>query len=166
MEGFNSYILCPHLKGNWNFGNWCKPSAKDSLQSLIDKFILEHNVDTDNIFIIGHSLGGQGAMYMAHELQSYFSKCVVLSGYSSETDNSEITIPTIGYVGQVHLGEDACSIYYMENSFSSEFGRQNLFSIEASHGEVPKVAFSIDENNNNRSDLVEWILGEMEFSEY
>ena len=163
MEGFNSYIICPHLTGNWNFGNWCTDSAKNNLKALLDKFILEHNVDTDNIVIAGHSLGGQGAMYMAYELKYYFSRCAVLNGYCPGIDISEITIPTIGCVGQFHLREDACSIYYMESSFASVFGSENLFSIPASHGEVPKVAFNVDENDNDRSDLVEWMLDELTY---
>lgn len=163
-EGFDAYIICPHLTSRWNSGSWNTESAKNNLQALMEKFIMQHNIDTENIIIAGHSLGGQGALYMAHELQDYFSRCVVLSGYRPGTDNSEIDIPTIGYVGTSQAGEDSASISYMDTSFAPIFGNQNLFSIEASHGQVPKVAFNIDANNNNRSDLLEWMFGELELS--
>lgn len=57
-------------------------------------------------------MGGQGALYMAHELPEYFSKCVVLSGYNSGVDISEISIPTIGFVGTRAAGEDGASVNY------------------------------------------------------
>lgn len=161
-EGFDAYILCPHLAGAWNTRVWNAEKTKNNLENLLVMFIEEYNIDTDNIVVIGHSLGGQGALYMAHELDEYFSKCVVLSGYSSGIDNSEITIPTIGFVGTRACGEDKNSINYMENYFVPVFGEENYFSLDTSHGGVPKSAMTIDNNENGRSDLVEWMLGELE----
>ena len=43
-QGFNAYVLCPQLAGNYNTGRWNKESTKDNLRSLIDKFIAEHNL--------------------------------------------------------------------------------------------------------------------------
>lgn len=161
-EGFNAYVVCPHLRGDWNTGRWNTEEAKENLQKLLEKFIAEHNVDTDNIIIIGHSLGGQGSLYMAHELSTYFSRCVVLSGYWPGTENSEIAIPAVGYVGTTSAGEDESSINYMQTYFEPVFGTENFFSIQASHGDVPKIAFGFDRNQNNRSDLLEWMFGELE----
>lgn len=162
-EGFNSYILCPQLAGNYNTGRWNKETTRDNLQTLLDKFIAEHNIDTERIFIVGHSLGGQGALYMAHELPEYFSRCVVLSGYNSGIDISEIIIPTIGFVGTESAGEDTTSVNYMKNYFRETFGHDNTFFIETSHGGVPNAAFNIDSDDDNRSDLIEWLFGEFEF---
>lgn len=165
LEGFNAYIVCPQLKGSWNSGRWNNTTSRDYLQALIDKYIDECNVDPDNIIIIGHSLGAQGALYMAHELPEYFSRCVVLSGYAPGTDNTKITIPTIGFVGKTDSGEDSASVSYMRGQFVPAFGEENCFSIKTSHGGVPKVVFNLDENNNNRSDLIEWMFGLLDFNE-
>ena len=165
LEGFNCYILCPHLVGDWWANRWNKTESEDNLKALLDWFIDNYNVDTENIIIMGHSLGGQGALYMAHQLQEYFSKCVVLSGYTSGIDNSEIKIPTIGYVGKSASGEDSASESYMKKYFETVFGEDYTFFINASHGGVPKRAMKFDENENGRSDLIEWMLGDMTIEE-
>lgn len=157
-EGFNAYILCPHLTGSWNSGRWDTPRAKDNLQALLNKFIIEYNIDVEKIVIVGHSLGGQGTLYMAQELDC-FSKCVVLSGYCPQTGIIEVEIPIVGYVGKASMGEDVTSINFMKGMFAEKFVNQ---SVDASHGGVPQVVFSMDTNNNNRSDLIEWFFEEME----
>lgn len=158
LEGFNAYVLCPHLTGKFGYSQWSSAGAAKSLKELLDKFISEHNVDTDNIIIVGHSLGGQGALYMAHEMPEYFSKCVVLSGYHPGINISEIAIETIGYVGKANAGEDPSSINYMKNNFASAFEEDNFFIMPASHGGVPKATFSEDKDGNGRSDIIEWML--------
>jgi hypothetical protein len=107
-------------------------------------------------------LGGDGAMYMACELPNYFSKLVVLSGYWSSPNLEKIVIPTRGYVGTIQHGEDCRSVYYMTYDFATIFGKENLFIVEVSHGEVPKVTFTEDKNNNNRSDIIEWMFDKLE----
>ena len=158
LEGFNAYVLCPQLTGKWNTDSWNNAKSKENLQTLIDKFIEEHNVDADNVVITGHSLGGQGALYMAHQLPEYFSKVVVLSGYHPRIDISEITVPTIGYVGLSNTGEDHASIYFMHGDFADVFGEENVFDVESSHGQLPFFAFNEDRDNNYRSDIIEWML--------
>lgn len=158
LEGFNAYVLCPHLTGKFGYSQWSSAGAAKSLGTLLDKFINEHNVDIDNVVVVGHSLGGQGALYMAHELPEYFSKCVVLSGYHPGINISEINIETIGYVGKANAGEDPSSINYMKNNFASAFGEDNFFVLQASHGGVPRAAFTEDKDSNGRSDIIEWML--------
>ncbi|MBQ7409871.1 MAG: alpha/beta fold hydrolase [Clostridia bacterium] len=163
LEGFNAYIICPHLAGNWNTGRWNKDTTKNNLQVLLDKFMMEHNIDTEQVIVVGHSLGGQGALYMAHELPEYFSKCVVLSGYNSGVDISEISIPTIGFVGTREAGEDGTSVNYMVGSMADAFGADKVISLQSSHGNLPRIVFNLDSDGNHRPDLVEWMLGEFEF---
>ena len=160
-DGFDAYILCPHLTGNWNISVWNHKYSANNLKQLLDKFISEHNVDINNIIITGHSLGGQGALYMAHELSDYFSKCVVLSGYPAGIDISEITIPTIGYVGMYSCGESRDSINYMMNTFAQVFGEENTFIVETSHCKLPMVVFYQDIDGNNRSDVIEWMFSDI-----
>ena len=159
LEGFNAYVLCPQNNGSWN-----NETSANKLKAVMNKIIANYNIDTDQIIIIGHSMGGKGALYMAQHMPEYFAKLVVLSGYNPGVDISEITIPTIGYAGTTAAGEDCTSINYMKVTLAQVFGEENFFSIPASHGAVPKIAFNLDENHNNRSDLVEWIFGELEIS--
>ncbi len=158
LNGFNAYIICPHLSGNWNTGRWNAENTKNNLKNLLDTFINQHNIDAERIIIVGHSLGGQGAQYMAHELKEYFKKCVVLSGYNPGVDIKEITIPTIAYVGTTGAGEDGTSVNYTMSHLLETFGKDNVFSIQSSHGDLPYIAFNLDNDGNSNSDLVEWML--------
>ena len=162
-QGFNAYVICPHLTGSYNTGRWNKESTKENLQKLLDQVIDEYNIDPERIIVVGHSLGGQGALYMAHELPEYFSRCVVLSGYNPGIDISEIKIPTIGFVGTKNAGEDEGSISYMKKYFMEVFGDENTFFFETSHSGIPNAVFSFDTDDDDKSDLVEWMLGEFEF---
>lgn len=162
-QGFNAYVICPHLSGNYNTGRWNKESTRDNLKALLDKFIEDHNIDVDRIIVVGHSLGGQGALYMAYELPEYFSRCVVLSGYNPGIDITKIKIPTIGFVGTESAGEDTGSISYMKQYFMEVFGDENTFFFETSHGGIPSAAFSFDTDDDDKSDLIEWMFGEFEF---
>lgn len=154
LKGFNSYVLCPQLK----YGLWNTPQMKDSLQALIDEIVLEYNIDTDNIVLVGHSSGGQGALYMAHELPGYFSKLVVLSGAYPNIDASEITIPTIGYVGRVENGEYEHISQYMHVNFLPVFGRENLFYVPTWHSNVPDMVFNEDKDGDGCSDVIQWMF--------
>ncbi len=162
-QGFNAYVICPHLTGNFNTGRWNKESTRDNLKALLDKFIAEHNIDANRIIVVGHSLGGQGALYMASELPGYFSRCVVLSGYNPGIDIKGIKIPTIGFVGTKNAGEDEGSISYMKQYFMEVFGDENTFFFETSHSGIPNAVFNFDTDDDDKSDLVEWMLGEFEF---
>ena len=153
-EGFDAYVLCPQLlSGQWHFSN-----AKEQLLTLLNWFIPTYNIDTENIVIVGHSSGAQGALYMAHEMPEYFSKLVVLSGYYPNIEISEISIPTIGYVGLVPYGEYEHIAQYMNSSFLSVFGKENMFYVQTWHANVPYVVFNEDKDQNNRSDIIEWMF--------
>ena len=158
LEGFNAYVLCPHLTGKWNYGDWHNTKSKENIQTLIDKFTNEHNINTDKIIIAGHSLGAQGALYMAHELPDYFSKMVILSGFWTNVDISKITIPSIGYVGMISYGEHESSSNYMHRYFMPTFGQENTFIMQSSHSNLPFIAFNEDKDNNGNSDVIEWML--------
>ena len=156
LEGFNAYILCPHLKGSNSI--WDNSNIKDKLKTLIDSFVKEYNVDTSNIVIAGASRGGIGAMYMAANLPEYFSKCAVMCGYEGGSNYTKITIPTRGWVGKNSTLDSAYS--FMNGKFKKTFGEDNVFVLDTDHGGVPKKAFNLDEDNNGRSDVIEWMFGD------
>lgn len=155
LEGFNAYVICPQLFGQWNTECWADARAADYVRQLIDRFVAEHNVDRERIMIGGFSSGGKGAMYMALQLPGYFSKLVVMSSQRLEDgDITQIDIPAIG-----------CSEYavtynsFMMAEFPSVFGEDSVRYYDVVHADVPRAAFCDDQDGNNRSDLVEWLLG-------
>ena len=160
LDGFNAYVVCPQLKGKWNTSTWNNETALNYLDSLVNHLKACYNINTKKIYIAGHSLGAQGALYMASKRPTVYAACVPLSGYNPGVDISNIKIPTIGYVGAVSAGEDSSSVSYMNSYFAKQFGNDALRTIVTSHGNLPKDAFIEDENNDNKSDLIEWMLSQ------
>lgn len=158
LEGFNMYVLCPHLTGKWNPGRWDHSESLENLKKLLDKIIVENNIDPNRVIISGCSLGGFGSTYMAWKLPEYFSKLVVVSGYQCQAKLDEIHIPAICFAGTVECGEDRACVNFMKHDFASVFGKENTFSRETSHAKLPSVIFNEDKDGNNRSDLIEWMF--------
>lgn len=157
LEDFNGYILCPQLTGIYNIGSWNNSAAEIHLRNLLDNFQKTHAVDTDNIAIAGHSLGGMGALYMAKNMDDVFSKAAVLSGYDVGISTSDIDIPIVGYVGSNE------AMNPMTNLFTNTLGEDSLITVEANHGGVPTQVFNRDTDGNGRSDLIEWLFDSKEY---
>lgn len=160
LDGFRAYVLCPQLSEQGSSGTWCSNESAVALRQLLDAFVAKHNVDTEHIIIGGFSLGGRGAMYMALDLEGYFSRLVVLSSLSlDERDIREIDIPTIG-----------CSEYavswnaFMKTEFPEVFGNESVLFYDATHIELIGAVFNDDRDCNHRSDIVEWMLADCEDS--
>lgn len=157
LEGFNAYVLCAQLSAPFNNGTWNNPTSMGYVKDLIDIFISEHNVDRSKVYILGHSLGAVGCVYMAHEMPEYFAACVPMCPYYQGFDITEIEIPVMVYVGSPGGGEDEISYRYALK-ISDALGDDSVTVFPTSHGGVPKMAFNLDEDENNRSDLLEWLL--------
>ena len=162
-EGFNAYVIAPQLNSNYtrNSGVWCDNQSTQQVKDIIDMAIAEYNIDPERIVICGHSLGGQGTTYIASKLDGYFACVVPLSGYDCWIDISNISVPVRAYVGTARGGEDEASYHYVTEKFARIFGSDNVFTADKTHGQVPYWAFSIDEDGNNRSDLIEWMFANM-----
>ena len=157
LNGFSAYVLCPHLAVNGYSSSWNNDYSRENLLKLIDYFIKEYSIDEDKIYIVGHSLGAQGALYMTQK-EDIFAAQGLLSGYPAYTDIRNTTIPTKCYVGAVAYGEDSKSVDFTLTDLMGYFGEENINIIFTSHRDVPKMAFMIDENEDNQSDFVNWLL--------
>ena len=153
LDGFNAYILCPHSTGKWRgSGYWINDTVINNVFSLIDKFIKDNKVDTDKIVLVGYSQGARGALYIPTKRMNFFSALVVLSAFDVPVDISVLKdVPTKGY---------SEGFTYMNTTFVNVFGKENYKKISVSHVELPKAVFTLDENNDNKSDVVEWMLNQ------
>lgn len=157
LEGFNAYVICPQLSGTFNTGTWNNPTSMGYIKDLLDIFISEHNVDHSKVYILGHSLGAVGCLYMAHEMPEYFAACAAMCPYYQGFDIAEIEIPVIAYVGSPRGGEDEISYRYALK-ISDVLGDDSVIVFSTSHGGVPSMAFNLDDDKNGRSDLIEWLF--------
>lgn len=158
LYGINAYIVCPHLSGSSKLDRWNTPKAAELLFNLIDDLVATHNIDPERIAIQGHSLGGQGALYMAAQPRAKFCAVAVVSGYEPYADLSSIQAPIRGYTGTPGAGESRSSFRYMKTLFADRFGSDNLFIRSVSHDQIPATAFREDLDGNLKSDLVEWMF--------
>ena len=159
LDGFNAYVICPHLTGAYR-SNWANQTSLKNLNALIDKFIASHKIDKDKIMLSGHSMGGLGSMYVAYHSPDRYSSLAVMSGYNPGVDLNGIKIPTVAYVGTPAAGEDSSSYNFTVGTFKNKFGEANTFVRNATHGGLPKAAYTEDLNKDNKSDLMEWMLSQ------
>ena len=129
---------------------------------MIDKILKEKNIDTDKIILAGHSLGAQGIFNIADGKSDFYSVLVFLSPYKATPSTIDIiqfkNVSLIGYAGTVEAGEDDTSYRYATRIFANTYGKDKLIVANTGHGNVPKYAFNIDSNRDNKSDLIEWRL--------
>lgn len=163
--GFNAYVVCPQLTNSYRSDTWCTPSIEIGLRMLISEIANTYNIDMNKIYLTGASLGGQGVIYHAVRMGDVFNKAAALSGYGSMTKYSEIKIPMLGIVGKQSHGEDANSIRFMESHIKPNIHENNYLSLPESHSDLPEMAFSLDHNNNNCSDIIEWFFSDSDYFE-
>ena len=156
-NGFNGYIVCPSAnKGSWDN----EDSAKD-IEAILEEFSKTHKIDKDNIVIVGHSLGGSGALYMA-DSETFkkpdgfkFKKAAALTGYPSTQKQYDIPIG---------LWVDSGSKYLLDNNVLPNLdinGKDKYVDLVGqAHGQIDNIAFTQDTNNNGKADLLEWLFEE------
>lgn len=156
-SGVNAYIVCPQLTGSYNVGLWNVDQSVENVENLIDYFIETYNVDANRIYIVGHSLGGQGTMYMAAKLQDRLAACVALSPYYCGVDVSDVDVPIIAIAGNVYCGEDPTSVASAQ-VYATMIGHENVYYAYTDHANLPGVVFRADDDGNNRADIFEWMF--------
>jgi predicted peptidase len=57
----------------------------DALSALIDCVQADYRIDSDRIYVTGHSMGGRGALYLAYRLPQRFAAVIALSPLSPIT---------------------------------------------------------------------------------
>lgn len=152
FDNFNGYILCPLKQG----ALWANNNTAGAITELVDTFTDTHKVKEDNISLVGFSSGATGALYLATKTD-IFSKVAIISSASknsstkfSDIDISSINIPIKTYSGTAK--NDSC----YKNTASIE-GESFTVVDGVVHGRVAEAVFNLDEDSNNRSDILEWL---------
>lgn len=151
-------IIAPHT-GN----QWTTDKEFEMVKQSIDWAKMYYNIDTDNVVLMGHSMGGRGVVFLSYGMYHKYKKnffsaivamtCNVKGAYP--TDN-----PTDGYnyfskVNKIRVYSEAIE----SSGFLDWLGRSNQFiHLNSNHGAVPYNAMAQDLNNDGVSDLVNWIF--------
>ena len=145
-------------------GSWGDRTNINGVKAVMDDVMSSYNINKNNVSLIGHSLGGSGVYLIGAAHQSYFTCIVMLSGYvdrpSDATINYFKNIPMKGY------SESGSALTHTTNFFKSIGKESEVRKLNCSHGEVPKVALTIDDNGDKRSDLIYWMLSNGKGSNY
>lgn len=150
LEDIPAIIVAPHLaRGDWS-------GATNGVRTIMDQVMSEYNINRSNVALIGHSLGGSGVVSIASANQSYFSSITILSGYFSSPPANSMeyfkNIPIKGY------SESGTALTQTKSFFRAIGKESELRTMNCSHGAVPREALILDENNDNISDLIYWML--------
>ena len=165
LEGFNAYVLIPHLSNAGYADTWNSPYVAEKLFTIIDRVVEEYDIDPNQIVIQGQSMGGYGCLYMAAYHPEYFAAVVPISAYNSNADLAKLEgMPFRAYVGTPANGEDGHSVNFVMGTLRMTFGEENVNQRACSHDEIPIVAFTEDLNEDGKSDLIEWMLAQYKFS--
>ena len=165
LENFRGYIICPHLAGG---GNWGNDKSMERIGEIITSFSQTHNIDENNIAMSGHSLGGIGAVYASRNNRFEqltgikISKTVILSGYTDRNVDS-LDMDTKIYVGSSGDGAAKWEMheYLVKTGAVSE---EDYHVLQGStHGSLDQDAFTLDDDNDGRSDVFEWLFDEDDY---
>lgn len=169
LDGFDAYIVCPQMTGKWKyFAGWQTETNRRNLDNILADVLARNHIDTEKIIISGHSIGGRGAITNAlHNVNDFdYYKVVSISGFIENYDIQFIKELDIRfYTGKVATGEYEGIWSHNIRVMTKYFGEENLFVIDGSHANSPVKAFLLDEDGNNKSDLIEWMLRDQEFRE-
>ena len=152
LKDIPAIIVAPHLKSD----SWSNGSVIKSVKAIMDQVMSDYNINKKNVALIGHSLGGSGVYYVAAANQSYFSSITMLSGYvSSPSSNTKEYFKNMPMRGYSESGTALSNTL----SFFKAIGKENeVRKMTCGHGAVPKESLTLDENNDQVSDLIYWML--------
>lgn len=162
---FNAYFVAPHLTyGAFRSSVWNSQKCATNIQNLVTYYVENYNVDPNRIVIMGHSLGGQGAIYMPQVLPATFCAAAPISVYNPRIALTNSDIPVWCFQGKVGNGEDQNSVNYAYSKFKAFYGEECITAIPASHNGAPKAVFKMDNDGDLKLDLFEWFAEQMENS--
>ena len=157
LSGVNAYIVCPQLVGEHNWWRWNVDRSAENLENLIVHLVETYNIDESRIYIAGHSLGGQGTMYMASVLSEYFAACASLSPYNCGINPYTTDTTLIAIAGTTAYGEDPASVAAAK-VLADCIGEENVYYANSNHGNLPGIVFTADDDADGNADIIEWFF--------
>ncbi len=152
LKDIPAIIVAPQLSS----GSWNSSKVTSAVKTIMDEVMSQYNINKKNVSLIGHSLGGSGVYHVAAANQSYFSSIVMLSGYTSSpsaaTKEYFKSIPMKGY------SESGTALSNTKSFFNSIGKGDQVRKMNCGHGAVPGEVLKLDENNDQVSDVIYWML--------
>lgn len=154
MGDVRAYVLIPQLPADLR--SWS--DIGDSLYSLIQKTVSDFSVDTENISLVGFSMGGTAVWELAAEYPDLFARIAPLAGSARgvlEQVSVLQEIPVRAFVGSADTVIAPNSSEQMVAELKKAGADAQIIILDgADHVSVPSLVYH-DENIR----LVEWLVG-------
>ena len=130
--------------------HWSTYRIYESIRAMIRYVSEEYNCPTDNIALVGHSMGGGGVLLINDNMRGTFRTLVPMSpgyGYIGHADEY-LTLRVKGF-------DEDCTVakvfkwMHHENDFTCLQGMK--------HEDVPEYVLTKDDNGDGVSDIIEWM---------
>lgn len=153
IEKPSAYILIPQLSLRQK--EWSE--AGSSLIALIDEIAADYEIDTNNISLTGHSMGGSGTFALAKAYPDTFVRIAPCSGSIRITNDDLVSFQNIdvwAFVGSADtIVDPKSSVFFVDRL--SQVGNAKLTQFEgATHFDVPALVYLSSEIN-----IVNWLIG-------
>lgn len=150
----SAYILIPRLPSSQK--GWSDVGS--SVIALIDEIAAEYGLDTTNISLTGHSMGGTGTFALAKAYPDTFNRIAPCSGSIRITDGDLVAFQNIdvwAFVGSADtIVEPKSSIYFVDKL--SQIGNAKLTQFEgATHFDVPALVYL-----NSAINIIDWLIAD------
>ena len=151
----SAYVLIPQLPSAQK--GWAE--ADDSLYRLIQTTVSELDIDTGNISLTGHSMGGTGTWNLAAKYPALFARIAPLSGSAKGTADTVESLHNTSiwaFVGSADTIVPPDSSAEMVAELEEAGGAARITVLDgADHFAVPALTY-LDEG----IDLIGWLIGE------
>ena len=155
-----AYVIMPQLPTSQR--GWVNVGS--SVIELINKTVDELNIDTTNISLTGHSVGGTGTWNIAIANDGVFSRIAPLSGSvraTNETINALKNTPVRAFVGSDDIVIDPALSQRMVDALKSAGANAEITVFEgADHEAVPALTYL-----DKTIDITNWLINNQDGSE-
>ena len=158
LQKIPAIIIAPHSGGEWK-----QDHHFEMVKQSIEWAKSYYNIDLNNVVLMGHSMGGRGTVFLSYGMykkysKNYFSAIVSMSSnvYKEYPEDD----PTSGYNYFSKMKMRCYGEAREVNGFYNWLGKANeyIYLKNTSHGDVPYVALTTDENKDGVSDLMYWLF--------
>jgi pimeloyl-ACP methyl ester carboxylesterase len=162
LKNIPAIMVMPWSRGPDKWNNKWKYIHIDAVYNEV---INNYNIDTDNVCLMGGSIGGQGVFTVAAQFPTRFRSLVPMSALITKPPAGDIeyfaNMPMKGFAEKYNPKTHSESYNYerkMTELFNNIGHPNDLRVVPVKHMDVPGYALTIDDNGDGISDLVYWII--------
>ncbi len=158
LKNIPAIMIMPWAKGPDKWNNKWKYIHIDA---IYNETINNYNIDTDNVCLMGASIGGQGVFTVASRFPTRFKSIVAMSAYITKpAGDIEYfkNMPMKGYAEKYVPPRGYNYEKTMTELFENIGHPNDLRVVPVKHIDVPEYALTIDDNGDGISDLIYWVI--------